>query len=104
VVDLTRADDIARRFIRVDPPSRAPPGVGVPQAAETVFLDNERRERDIRLLDPDNVDANTFHVSEGSPLATGEIVNEALRHGLRSSPPRSSCQRRRRRRSAVDGE
>jgi len=38
---------------------------------KTVFVDAEKRERNIRLLDPDKLDANTFHVTSEFKFTTG---------------------------------
>jgi type I restriction enzyme R subunit len=64
-IDLHRAEDIARRI------SQVPPSIeGNFQVWEylrglrTVYVPEERRERDLRLLDTVNVDANSFHVTE----------------------------------------
>jgi type I restriction enzyme, R subunit len=65
VVDQQRAEDVISRFTRV-----APTIAGNMAAREflngskTVFVDEENRERNVRLLDPENPEANTFHVTE----------------------------------------
>lgn len=38
---------------------------------KTVFVEAERRERNLRLLDPQNVEANCFHVTEEFPFQSG---------------------------------
>ncbi len=65
VVNLPRAEDLARAL------SRVPPTIeGNYRAWEylrglrTVYVPEERRERNVRLLDPANPRANTFHVTE----------------------------------------
>jgi type I restriction enzyme R subunit len=65
VVDLPRAEALARQL------SAVPPNIeGNLQAWEylrglrTVYLPEERRERNVCLLDPEHVAANRFHVTE----------------------------------------
>lgn len=38
---------------------------------KTVFVESENRERNIRLLDPANVEANTFHVTDEFTFSNG---------------------------------
>ncbi len=65
LVDHARAEELARRLAAVPPTIE-----GNLQAWEylrglrTVYLPEERRERNVRLLDPANVGANRFHVTE----------------------------------------
>jgi len=65
VVDYQKAEEVIRRLLLVQPSIE-----GNLQAWEflkglkTVFVESERRERNIRFLDPVNVEANTFHVTE----------------------------------------
>lgn len=65
VVDHLRAEDVIRRLTSVHPSIE-----GNLQAWEylkglkTVFVDTERRERNVKLLDPDTPEANTFHVTD----------------------------------------
>ncbi|HOK46118.1 MAG TPA: HsdR family type I site-specific deoxyribonuclease, partial [Bryobacteraceae bacterium] len=66
VVDsVTRAEEIVGRLIRVRPNIE-----GNMEAWEylkglkTVFVEAERRERNLRLLDPARVQANSFHVTD----------------------------------------
>lgn len=64
VVDLIKAEEVAERLVRVLPNIE-----GNLQAWEwlkglkTVFIETERRERNVRLLDPDAPEANVFHVT-----------------------------------------
>jgi len=65
VVNVHRAEEVARRLALV------PPSIeGSLQAWEylrglrTVYVPEERRERNVRLLDPADLTANTFHVTE----------------------------------------
>ena len=65
VVDAQRAEELIKRLLRVQPSIE-----GNLQAWEflkglkTVFVEAERRERNVRFLDPVNVEANTFHVTD----------------------------------------
>ena len=38
---------------------------------KTVFVDTEKRERNVQLLDPVNVDANQFHVTDEFTFSNG---------------------------------
>src|SRR5262249_59231463 len=38
---------------------------------KTVFVEAEGRERNVRLVDPDRIDANTFHVTDEFTFTTG---------------------------------
>ncbi|MDI3538253.1 MAG: type restriction enzyme subunit [Bacillota bacterium] len=64
-VDNIRAEEVIRRLTSVYPNIE-----GNLQAWEylkglkTVFVDTERRERNVRLLAPDTPEANTFHVTD----------------------------------------
>jgi len=72
VVDLARAEELIRRLGRV-----APTLEGNVQAWEylkglkTVYVETERRERNVRLLDVDGVYANTFHVTDELVFSNG---------------------------------
>ena len=72
VIDPTRAEEIVGRLSRI-----APNIEGNLDAWEyliglkTVFVEEESRERNVRLLDPDNVNANTFHVTDEFSFTNG---------------------------------
>jgi type I restriction enzyme R subunit len=72
VVDLQRAEDIAGRLVRVRPNIE-----GNLEAWEflkglkTVFVSEEKRERNVRLMDPVRVEANSFHVTDELPFQSG---------------------------------
>ncbi len=72
VVDLQRAEDIVGRLVRVRPNIE-----GNLEAWEflkglkTVFIPEERRERNVRLMDPVRVEANSFHVTDELPFQSG---------------------------------
>ncbi len=65
VVDLGHAEDLARRLTRVLPTIEGNlEAWELLKGLKTVFVDAERRERNVRLLDPDRVEANSFHVTD----------------------------------------
>lgn len=72
VVDLRRAKELIRQLMRVRPNIE-----GNLEAWEylrglkTVFVETERRERNVKLLDPVNVEANTFHVTDEFTFTNG---------------------------------
>ncbi len=72
VVDLQRAEDVAGRLVRVRPNVE-----GNLEAWEflkglmTVFVAEEKRERNVRLLDPSRVEANSFHLTDELPYQSG---------------------------------
>ena len=71
-VDTARAEDLARRVERV-----APRIEGNLDAWEylkglkTVFVPEEKRERNVRLVDADHWDQNRFHVTDELPFTNG---------------------------------
>jgi type I restriction enzyme R subunit len=71
-VDLLRAEEIIGRLTRVPPTIE-----GNLQAWEylkglkTVFVETERRERNVRVLDPDHPAANVFHVTDEFTFTSG---------------------------------
>ncbi|HZO82319.1 MAG TPA: HsdR family type I site-specific deoxyribonuclease [Candidatus Binataceae bacterium] len=71
-VDVTRAEQIVKALVRI------PPNVhGNLQAWEylkglkTVFVEDEKRERNVRLLDPVRVEENEFHVTDELTFTNG---------------------------------
>jgi len=72
VVDFQRAEDIAGRLVRVRPSIE-----GNLEAWEflkglkTVFVPEEKREYNVRLLDPIRVEANSFHVTDELVFQSG---------------------------------
>lgn len=72
VVDLQRAEDVAGRLVRVRPNIE-----GNLEAWEflkglkTVFVPEEKRERNVCLLDPSRTEANSFHVTDELPYQSG---------------------------------
>jgi type I restriction enzyme R subunit len=72
VVNFQRAEDIAGRLVRVRPNIE-----GNLEAWEflkglkTVFVPEEKRERNVCLIDPVHVEANSFHVTDELPFQSG---------------------------------
>jgi type I restriction enzyme R subunit len=72
VVDHLRAEQVRDRLVRVRPNIE-----GNLQAWEylkglkTVFVEVERRERNVRLLDPAHVEANRYHVTDEFTFSNG---------------------------------
>jgi len=72
VVDLGRAEDLAARLTRV------PPNIEgnlitweYLRGLKTVFVPEERRERNVRLLDPLHPEANSFHITDELTVQSG---------------------------------
>jgi type I restriction enzyme R subunit len=72
VMNAGRAESVAVNL------SRLPPTIEGNLAAweylrglKTVFVESERRERNVRVLDPDDPDANVFHVTEEYSVSNG---------------------------------
>ncbi|MGC8857436.1 MAG: type I restriction endonuclease, partial [Anaerolineae bacterium] len=79
VVDsVTKAEEILGRLVRVRPNIE-----GNLEAWEylkglkTVFVEAERRERNLRLLDAENLEANTFHVTDEFRIKSGTTAIRA---------------------------
>jgi len=72
VVDHLRAEEVLKRLERVPPTIE-----GNQQTWEyfrglrTVYVETERRERNVRLVDPKNWEANTFHVTDEFSYTNG---------------------------------
>src|SRR3954464_4826562 len=65
VVDHVRAEEVAKRLIRVKPNIEGNLDAWeFLKGLKTVFVEAERRERNVRLLDPSNPEANAFHVTD----------------------------------------
>jgi type I restriction enzyme R subunit len=72
VVDLRRAEETVRRLVRVRPDIEGNLDAWeYLKGLKTVFVDEENRERNVRLLDPDNLDANRFHVTDEFTFSNG---------------------------------
>jgi type I restriction enzyme R subunit len=64
VVDYRRAEDIAKRLVRVRPSIEGNLDAWqYLKGLKTVFVEEQKRERNVRLLDLVNIDANKFHVT-----------------------------------------
>ncbi len=76
LIDNLRAQDITKQLIRV-----APNIEGNQQAWEylnglkTIFVEEEKRERNIRLLDHENLQRNTFHVTDEFSFCNGVFTD-----------------------------
>ena len=78
VVDLHLAEDVVARLVRVRPSIEGNLDAWeFLKGLKTVFVEAERRERNVRLLDPVNPEANTFHVTDEFRFTNG--VNTAIR-------------------------
>ncbi len=72
IVDQLTAEQVIARLLRVRPDIE-----GNLQAWEylnglkTVFVEAEKRERNVRLLDPETIDNNTFHVTDEFSFTNG---------------------------------
>ncbi|HID97498.1 MAG TPA: type I restriction endonuclease subunit R, partial [Thermodesulfobacteriaceae bacterium] len=75
VVDsVTKAEEVIARLVRVRPNIE-----GNQEAWEylvglkTVFVEAERREKNLRLMDPDHPEANAFHITDEFPFTNGRF-------------------------------
>ncbi len=72
VTSVTKAEEVIGRLRRVRPNIE-----GNLEAWEylkglkTVFVEEERREKNVRLMDPDHIEVNTFHVTDEFRFAIG---------------------------------
>lgn len=65
IVDLARADDIVNRLVRVRPTIEGNLDAWeYVRGLKTVFVPEEKRERNIRLIDTDSPGRNVFHVTD----------------------------------------
>lgn len=72
VVDRTRAKDVAKRLLRVSPSIEGNLDAWeYLKGLKTVFVETENRERNVRLMDPVNVGANSFHVTDEFSFTSG---------------------------------
>jgi type I restriction enzyme, R subunit len=72
IVNTARAQDIVRRLVRVRPTIEGNLDAWeFLKGLKTVFVDTEKRERNVQLLDPANVDANQFHVTDEFTFSNG---------------------------------
>ncbi len=72
ILNVARAQDIVRRLVRVRPTIEGNLDAWeFLKGLKTVFVDTEKRERNVQLLDPVNVDANQFHVTDEFTFSNG---------------------------------
>jgi type I restriction enzyme R subunit len=72
IVDHQRAEQLRDRLIRVKPNIEGNlTAWEYLKGLKTVFVEAEKREADVRLLDPDDLDANTFHVTDEFTFSNG---------------------------------
>lgn len=72
IVDHAKAVDTAKRLVRVRPNIEGNLDAWeYLRGLKTVFVEAEKRERNIRLLDTDNLEANQFHVSDEFTFSNG---------------------------------
>lgn len=72
VVDYRRAEDIAKRLVRVRPSIEGNLDAWqYLKGLKTVFVEEQKRERNVRLLDLVNIDANKFHVTAEFTFSNG---------------------------------
>lgn len=71
-VDRQRAEVVIKRLGRISPTKEGNLDAWeYLKGLKTVFVETENRERNVRLLDPDNVRANTFHVTDEYTFESG---------------------------------
>lgn len=71
-VDHARAEDIAKRFLRISPTIEGNLDAWeYLKGMKTVFVETENRERNVKLLDAVNIGANTFQVTDELTFANG---------------------------------
>src|SRR5436309_3646510 len=72
IVDHNRAEDVLKRLVRVKPNIEGNLDAWeYLKGLKTVFVDTEKRERNVRLLDPVNINANAFHVTDEFTFSRG---------------------------------
>src|SRR5437763_447240 len=72
IVDLIRAEQVRDKIIRVRPNIEGNLDAWeYLKGLKTVFVESEKRERNIRLLDLENLDANKFHVTDEFTFSNG---------------------------------
>jgi type I restriction enzyme, R subunit len=72
VVNRQGAEEVVKRLLRVSPSIEGNlEAWEYVKGLKTLFIGAERRERNVRLLDPVNVGANTFHVTDEFPFESG---------------------------------
>src|SRR6516162_10995084 len=72
IVDRQRAEEIVGKIVRVRPTIEGNLDAWeFLKGLKTVFVEAEKRERNLRLLDAENVEANSFHVTDEFTFSNG---------------------------------
>ncbi len=72
VVDYQRAEDLVKRLGRISPSKDGNLDAWeYLKGLKKVFVETENRERNVKLLDPVNIKANTFHVTDEYAFESG---------------------------------
>jgi len=72
IVDAAKAAEVVKRLVRVRPTIEGNLDAWeFLKGLKTVFVESEKRERNVRLLDPVNVGANVFHVTVEFTFSNG---------------------------------
>jgi len=72
VVDHRRAEETLKRLVRVRANIEGNLDAwGYLKGLKTVFVEEEKQERNVRLLDPDHPEANRFHVTDEFTFSNG---------------------------------
>lgn len=72
IVDYQRAEDTVGKIVRVKPNIEGNFNAWqYLKGLKTVFVESERRERNLRLLDIEDIDANAFHVTDEFTFSSG---------------------------------
>lgn len=72
IVDHRKAEEIRDRLVRVRPNIEGNLDAWeYLKGLKTVFVEVEKREKNVRLLDPVNLEANTFHVTDEFTFSNG---------------------------------
>src|ERR1039457_3031538 len=72
IVNTARAQDIVRQLVRVRPTIEGNLDAWeFLKGLKTVFVDTEKRERNVQMLDSVNLDANQFHVTDEFNFSNG---------------------------------
>ncbi len=72
VVDHRRAEETVKRLVRVRPNIEGNLDAwGYLKGLKTVFVEEERQERNVRLLDPEHPEANRFPVTDEFAFSNG---------------------------------
>ena len=76
IVDNLRAEPLRDKLVRVRPNIEGNLDAWeYLKGLKTVFVESESRERNVQLLDAENVDANTFHITDEFTFSNGTPPN-----------------------------